>query len=278
MKTFSSFLITTLILSITLFSGSVNAQTSCTIVTSNNYFQCCPNPTPTANQRACTTYIGTLSGQSTGMTPTQNQIPINVPTSVPVTDSQWMEYCGVLGKKGISSQFDFNECCTKRGETAYAACDAWSQRTSSGVPGTVTSGTLKSNSVFEDQPLIDGNPTITGTSSSPALASCSAIKFKSLLDILVWVKCVISSIIIPLIFTLAFLFFLWNVIRFMNASEKTNKEEAKERMWWGIIALFVMLSVWGIIKILSNTLGITPSVPLLQTKTYLDPAKANKGK
>lgn len=160
---------------------------------------------------------------------------------------------------------------------AYVQC-AKPGQIGGGAGTTVPSGTLKSNSVFTEQELISGNPNVSPQSSSAVLASCSAIKFKSLLDILVWVKCVITSIIIPLIFTFAFLFFLWNVIRFMNASESKNKEEAKERMWWGIIALFVMLSVWGIIKILSNTLGIEPSVPLLQTKTYLDPAKANKGK
>ncbi|HEY0979919.1 MAG TPA: pilin [Candidatus Paceibacterota bacterium] len=259
-----------------LFVGiqTVQAQTSCTTVTSSNYFQCCPNPTPAANQSACNAYIGTLSGQQGGVTPTQGQIQ----TNRPITDSQWSSYCSNLSTQGVNSQADYNECCAKRGETAYAACDAWNERGTAGVPGTVTSGTQKTTSPFTNQPLISGNPNVSPQSDSPELAACSAIKFNSLLKILVWVKCVITAIIIPLIFTLAFFFFLWNVFRFIQSSDKTNKEEAKERMWWGIIALFVMLSVWGIISILSNTLGITPSVPLLQTQMYLDPSSANKGK
>ncbi len=115
----------------------------------------------------------------------------------------------------------------------------------------------------------------TSQSSSSALAQCSAIRFASLLDIMIWVKCVIVIAVIPLIFTLAFVIFLWGVLRFMYASDSKDKEAAKGFIWWGLVGLFVMVSVWGIIRILGTTLGIDSTVPLLQTSA-LDPKKATK--
>jgi FtsH-binding integral membrane protein len=85
---------------------------------------------------------------------------------------------------------------------------------------------------------------------------------------MIWVKCVIVVAVIPLIFTLAFLVFLWGVLRFMYASESKDKEAAKSFIWWGLVGLFVMVSVWGILRILSDTLGLDTTVPLLQT-SYL---------
>ena len=35
-----------------------------------------------------------------------------------------------------------------------------------------------------------------------------------------------------------------------------DKETGKQIMIWGIIALFVMVSVWGLVNVLSNTTGI----------------------
>ncbi len=229
MKKQLSLLFTTLMLALSVFIGSVDAQgSSCSVISESNYNSCC---LPGQYNESCDRYE-------------QTRTPSDDPCKGPYADAYVQ--------------------CAKPGQIG------------GGAGGTIPSGTQNTNSPFSSQSTIDGSPTITGASSSPELAACSAIKFKSLLDILIWVKCVITAVIIPLIFVFAFLFFLWNVLRFMRSSAEKDKEEAKERMWWGIIALFIMVGVWGIISILSNTLGITPSVPLLQTTTYLDPAKANK--
>lgn len=115
----------------------------------------------------------------------------------------------------------------------------------------------------------------TSISYAQDSTQCSAIALKSLLDILIWVKCSIVVALIPLIFALAFLFFLWGVFKFISATDSKTKQESQKVIWWGIIGLFVMVSVWGIIKILGDTLGIESTVPMLQTN-YLDKSNANK--
>ena len=112
--------------------------------------------------------------------------------------------------------------------------------------------------------------------NAAALQACNVIKFVSLLDIVVWLKCIIGAGVIPLIFSLAFVSFLWGVFSFMTAEDKTKKEEAKNTMLWGMIGLFVMVSLWGIIDIVSKTVGVGMAVPFLQTD-YLSKVTAKKG-
>jgi len=59
------------------------------------------------------------------------------------------------------------------------------------------------------------------------------------------------STAIPIVGGLALLAFFWGLAKFiLNAGSESGREEGKEVMKWGIIALFVMVSIWGIIYFL----------------------------
>ncbi len=66
---------------------------------------------------------------------------------------------------------------------------------------------------------------------------------------------------------IALLVFFWGLVKFIFAqSSETAKTEAKKVMVWGLIALFVMVSVWGIVRFMQEALlgGVdfnAPSVP-----------------
>jgi hypothetical protein len=132
--------------------------------------------------------------------------------------------------------------------------------------GTIGSGTQNTN------PQNGGSGTASGTvgtapqSNAAALKSCSAIRFDSFLDILIWLKCIIGVAIIPLIFVVAFIFFLRGVLMFMyNADNEKKKEESKLLMIYGVIGLAVMVGVWGIVNIVNTTFGFGNTVPQLQS-------------
>jgi hypothetical protein len=61
--------------------------------------------------------------------------------------------------------------------------------------------------------------------------------------------------LIPIVFSLAVLLFFWGVAKYIW-SAGTGKEEGKRIMVWGIVALFVMSSVWGLVSFLRGELGI----------------------
>ncbi len=61
---------------------------------------------------------------------------------------------------------------------------------------------------------------------------------------------------------LAILFFFWGTGQFIlkdSTNEKT-REEGKKKMLWGVIALFVIVSIVGILNFIGNSLGIKPNV------------------
>lgn len=59
------------------------------------------------------------------------------------------------------------------------------------------------------------------------------------------------SLTIPVLIALGVLGFMWGIVLYLFGK---NKDEGKTFMLWGIIALFVMTSVWGLVGILRGTL------------------------
>lgn len=71
-------------------------------------------------------------------------------------------------------------------------------------------------------------------------------KFKSIFDI-----------IIPLLITLGLIYFLWGVAQYViKQDDEEGQKGARQMMFYGIIALFVIVSVWGLVAILNTTLNI----------------------
>jgi hypothetical protein len=74
--------------------------------------------------------------------------------------------------------------------------------------------------------------------------------FKSVVDFAI---SVLKSVV-PIIFSLALVFFFWGVVRYIyNAGDSKQAGEAKQIMLWGIIGLFVMASIFGILTLLQNS-------------------------
>lgn len=70
----------------------------------------------------------------------------------------------------------------------------------------------------------------------------------------------ILNLIVPLIIGIALLGFFWGIFLYaFKTDDETARGNAKEIMWWGIIALFVMISVFGILQILLNTFSLDSS-------------------
>jgi hypothetical protein len=69
----------------------------------------------------------------------------------------------------------------------------------------------------------------------------------------------IINLLIPIVFALAMLFFFWGLAQYILASGDSSKqEEGRNKMIWGIVALFVMSAVWGIVRWIGTSLGVTP--------------------
>ena len=74
---------------------------------------------------------------------------------------------------------------------------------------------------------------------------------------------------LPIVVGIALLAFFWGLVKYIFAQgNEESKADAKKIMLWGVIALFVMVSVWGLVRFIGNALGIdqgdtivVPTVP-----------------
>ncbi|OHA91952.1 MAG: hypothetical protein A2723_00400 [Candidatus Zambryskibacteria bacterium RIFCSPHIGHO2_01_FULL_52_18] len=75
-------------------------------------------------------------------------------------------------------------------------------------------------------------------------------------------------LLVPLVASLALLAFFWGLAKFIYNVSGDEKAvgEGKNLMKWGLIALFVMVSVWGILRFAYGELGFSGfGVPFLPT-------------
>lgn len=88
---------------------------------------------------------------------------------------------------------------------------------------------------------------------------------KTVSDVLKFGTCFIQKSIIPLLFALAVLVFIYGVVDFIRASANGDSDTGKKKefMVWGIVALAVMTGVWGLVGIITNTFGIGNVIPQL---------------
>lgn len=68
--------------------------------------------------------------------------------------------------------------------------------------------------------------------------------------------------IIQVLFGLSLVFFFWGIAQFvLNAGDQKMRDEGKKKILWGIIALFVFVSLYGIIGLLGDIFGFSNSGP-----------------
>lgn len=87
----------------------------------------------------------------------------------------------------------------------------------------------------------------------------------------------INVFLIPLLLSVAFLFFLYGVYKYFieggNSEEKRG--EGQKFVLWGVIAFAIIFSVWGLVGVLVNSLGFTgnerrPPIPQFPPQTIYD--------
>lgn len=82
---------------------------------------------------------------------------------------------------------------------------------------------------------------------------------------------IIRDIIQPittLLLALAILYFLWNVVQFIRKNDKPEEiEKFKTHTMWGIVAIFVMVSVWGLVQILVTSFVPGSGIPVFNAGT-----------
>lgn len=94
---------------------------------------------------------------------------------------------------------------------------------------------------------------------SPALASF-ANDFKYIVE-----NILIRNILKPipaLLISLMVVIFIYGVIVMIFSEGGKRRDEGKQYMLWGIIGLFVVVSMWGLVNLLITTFGLQNNTPV----------------
>src|SRR3989338_8265264 len=69
--------------------------------------------------------------------------------------------------------------------------------------------------------------------------------------------------IIPIMFALAIIYFFWGLIQFIrSAGDPKKASEGKSIMIYGVIAIAVMISVYGLVTFLRTSFGVNDTTVL----------------
>jgi len=66
----------------------------------------------------------------------------------------------------------------------------------------------------------------------------------------------ILNTLVPFIIGLAFIWFIWGVFRYVTAAGPEDKDKARDTIIFGLLGLFVIVSVWGLVNVLTGSFGI----------------------
>lgn len=70
---------------------------------------------------------------------------------------------------------------------------------------------------------------------------------------------IMNAVIIPIIeglFLFTFLMFVWGVVNMIrNADSEDGRKEGRSHVLWGVIGMVIMISAYGIIRLIANTVG-----------------------
>ncbi len=77
------------------------------------------------------------------------------------------------------------------------------------------------------------------------------------LDILRKTKGILDAVV-PIVITLALIYFIYGVATYIIAKDDEKKGEARNVMIYGTIGLFFIVSIWGIVTLLQVFTGVQP--------------------
>ncbi|HVB19989.1 MAG TPA: hypothetical protein VNF51_01715 [Candidatus Paceibacterota bacterium] len=110
---------------------------------------------------------------------------------------------------------------------------------------------------------------VSGILASLSLPLVSLAAINNISDAGSFIINTINNVLVPVLFAIAFIVFLWGAFQvfIFGANSEEVKEKGKNHMLYGLIGFFVMISVWGLVNILTGTVnfgnnsGVTGGTP-----------------
>jgi len=99
--------------------------------------------------------------------------------------------------------------------------------------------------------------------SALVLPLFAAAQVDSLQELGAFIIDLINNVAVPLVFAIAFIVFIWGIFQYFiqGGHDEEAKDKGKSLMLWGLIGFFIMVSVWGLVNILTGTVNTNDRIP-----------------
>lgn len=117
-------------------------------------------------------------------------------------------------------------------------------------------------------PAVFAAPTLTDAPvQAVGIDTCKSITLNSIGNIFNYMSCTLIKSVVPFLFTLATAAFIWGIIQyFLNPDNEEKRKAGKSYIIWGLVSLFVMVAMWGLVGLIGNTFGVKTLIPQLSNQ------------
>lgn len=117
-----------------------------------------------------------------------------------------------------------------------------------------------------------GDPSRDSSARSPFSAysvNCSSATICGVADTIIFL---INDVAVPVLFAIAFIVFLYGVFKsyIWSRGDETAAEEGHKLILWGLIGFAVMISIWGIVNVVTATFGIRSDIVPRWPRSYYE--------
>lgn len=104
---------------------------------------------------------------------------------------------------------------------------------------------------------------LSATLVLPMLASAATIT--SISGVGSFIIDTINNVFVPVLFAISFVVFLWGAFKtfILGASDDKKRADGKMQMLYSLIGFFVMISIWGLVNILTGSVNLGGGTPVL---------------
>ncbi len=104
-----------------------------------------------------------------------------------------------------------------------------------------------------------------GVTLLPMIASAAGLT-----DVLVLASSILNACI-GLLITGAIVVFFYSIAMYMLTADNVKKGESLKLALYGVVTIFVMVSIWGIIRLLQSTFKVTSTDPIIPRGVVITP-------
>ena len=99
-------------------------------------------------------------------------------------------------------------------------------------------------------------PVVALAATTGGTSTCSGSGISDISTVLCKISQLLNSVI-PVLIALGVVYFVWGVITYVISDDEEAKKKGRNRIIYGIIGLAVIVAMWGLVGILTNTFGLT---------------------